>query len=788
MFEKTPTITQLVGRWLDTPDIAETITAVRRVEPSEGTYAPFPGCLHGTLTAALRASGIEQVYSHQAAAIESACAGQHTVLVTPTASGKSLCFHAPVLSDLLHNPHGRALFLYPTKALTQDQYSGLHETIERTGADIRTFTFDGDTPADARLQVRELGQIVLTNPDMLHAGILPHHTKWLKLFRNLRWVVLDELHAYKGVFGSHLANVIRRLKRIAAFHGSNPTFIAASATIANPREHAERLLEEKVTIIDRSGAPRSSRDVVFVNPPVVNKQLGIRASYLHVARRFASDLVRQGVPTITFVQSRLNVELLVKYLREDLVRNHQDPEIVQGYRGGYLPTHRRRIEQGLRSGAVLGVVATNALELGIDIGDLTACIIAGYPGSIASVWQQAGRAGRRHGESLAVYVARSLALDQYVVQNPDYFFGQTPEEARIDPDNLVIVVDHVKCAAFELPFTEGERYGHLAVEQTTEVLDHLAAHRILHKAGPQWHWMDRSYPANHVSLRSVESENFTVIELDPKDGRAPLGQNRIIAEVDFKSAHTTLHEHAIYNLDGDQYQVERLDYDNHKAFVRRVDPDYFTYAHSKLKITVIAEDGQLGGGADDVNASGRQATIAHGEVLVSDKVVGFKKVRFDTHENVGYGEVFLPEIEMHTSAMWLTVPEAVLSAFGRDRVVDALRGVGQALHTVSVLRMMCASMDLGQAVDDVEESGPRLYLYDNLPGGVGFAPRLFELALPLLASARSLITDCGCNDGCPSCLGAARNPDDGGKLTPVSLIAAILKDAGAPLPDRGTLH
>ncbi len=772
LFAETPSVTRVVGRWLETPELAEQITQVRRTESQEGEYAPFPESLNKTLVAALRRTGIEQLYSHQAAAIDSALARRHTVLVTPTASGKSLCFHAPVLSDLLDHPNGRALFLYPTKALTQDQYSGLHHTIEKTGADIRTFTFDGDTPADARLQVRELGQIVLTNPDMLHAGVLPHHTKWLKLFKNLRWVVLDELHAYTGVFGSHLGNVLRRLKRIAEFHGSSPVFIAASATIANPKEHAERLLEEPVEVIDRSGAPRGGRHVVFVNPPVVNRQLGIRRSYLHVARRFASDLIRSGVPTIVFVQSRLNVELLVKYLREDLVRHHVDPELVQGYRGGYLPTHRRRIEQGLRAGQIHGVVATNALELGIDIGDLTACVIAGYPGSVASVWQQAGRAGRRNAEALAVVVARSVALDQYVVEHPSYFFGQSPEEARIDPDNLVILIDHVKCAAFELPFKAGERFGRLSVEQTTEVLDHLAAHRILHRSGPHWHWMDRSYPANHVSLRRVESENFTVIDVSPGSSQSAIGDlpnthagARIIAEVDFKSAHTTLHEHAIYNLDGEQYQVERLDYENHKAFVRKVDPDYFTYAHSKLKVTVIAEDG-------------REGERSFGEVLVTEKVIGFKKVRFDTHENVGYGDISLPELEMHTTAVWLTVPEPILEALGRDTVVDALRGVGQAIHTVAVFRLMCAGSDLGQAVDEPEEAGPRLYLYDNLPGGVGFAERLFQLFVPLLSSARALITGCACSEGCPSCLGAARNTEAGGKAPSVELIDAILELSG----------
>ena len=778
-------ITRLVGGWLDNPRTAQTITCARHVEALEPRYAPIPAAVHPLLQDALKKRDITQLYTHQAEAIDSACAGKHTVLVTPTASGKSFCFHLPVLSDMLDNPDSRAIFLYPTKALTADQYSGLHGLIEQLRvpgpgpgethpADIKTFTFDGDTPADARVAVREMGQIVLTNPDMLHAGILPHHTKWLKLFRNLKWVVLDELHAYKGIFGSHLGNVIRRLKRICAFHGSNPTFICASATIANPRAHAQRLLEEEVTLVNRSGAPRAARHVLFVNPPVVNRQLGIRRSYIKVARQVVTDLVTQGVPTICFVLSRLNVELLVKYVREELTRRHMNPDVVQGYRGGYLPLRRRRIEAGLRSGQIKCVVATNALELGIDVGELTACVIAGYPGSVASVWQQSGRAGRRHGESLTVLIGRSTALDQYVMSNPDYFFDNSPEEARIDADNLIVLVDHVKCAAFELPFKTGETYGALTAQDTLEVLQHLEAHGVLHRAGELFHWMNRSYPANHVSLRRVEAENFTVIELEPGHG----DRTKVIAEVDFKSTHTTLYEHAIYNLDGEQYQVERLDYENHKAYVRKVVPDYFTYAHVNFKVQVLATD--------------VVADVADfGEVLVTEKVVGFKKVKFDTHENVGYGEVHLPEVQMHTTATWITVAETLIAKFelGRERIVDALRGVGNALHTVAMLRVMCTRGDLGLVVDEPEDTGPRLYLYDNVPGGVGFAERIQQIAEVVLAGAYDLIARCPCSEGCPSCVGAQKLPDRHSKTLPLRLIKGLLgEDMSAAAAAARVLH
>jgi DEAD/DEAH box helicase domain-containing protein len=751
-------IIQVLSNWLNNPQTKECITEARYIEATAGQYQALPTFLNPLLRAALKRQGIDQLYSHQAQAIEAACRGQNTLLVTPTASGKSLCFHLPVLNDLMANPNGRALYLFPTKALTQDQYAGLHDLIEQCEAAIKTFTFDGDTPADARRAVREMGHVVLTNPDMLHSGVLPHHTRWLKLFRNLRWVIIDEVHSYKGVFGSHLANVIRRLKRICAFHGSNPTFVMASATIANAQEFGERLIEEKITVVDKSGAPQAAKHMLFVNPRVVNRQLGIRRSALKTARDFARDLITRQIPTIVFVQSRLNVEILVKYLRQDLSARHHNPELVQGYRGGYLPSHRRRIEAGLRAGKIQCVVATNALELGIDVGELSACVIVGYPGSVASVWQQSGRAGRRSGESLTVLVGRSTALDQYVVETPDYFFGRSPEEVRIDPDNVFILLDHVKCAAFELPFEVGERFGTMSAVATTEVLEHLQRHGVLHRAGKQFHWMDRSFPANHVSLRRVHSENFAVIDL----GGNTDGTAQVIAEVDFHSAHTTLHEHAIYNLDGVQYQVEKLDYENHKAYVRRVDNDYFTYAHSHFRVQVLATDATA-------------AHASHGEVLVALKVVGFKKVKFQTHENIGYGEVHLPEVEMHTTATWLTVPNAVINKVGREAAVDALRGLGCALHTMATLRMMCASRDIGLTVDEPEEGGPRLYLYDNIPGGIGFAERLFQLNAQLLAGAKELIARCSCSKGCPSCIGANKTDVGNAKTICLKLVDALLE-------------
>jgi DEAD/DEAH box helicase domain-containing protein len=592
---------------------------------------------------------------------------------------------------------------------------------------------------------------------MLHSGVLPHHTRWVKLFENLRFVVIDELHTYRGVFGSHVAHVLRRLRRIARFYGSDPQFICCSATIANPQELASRLTGLDMSLVGRSGAPTGEQNLVCYNPPVVNAQLGIRAGVVKSSTRIAADLITSGVSTIVFAGSRLHVEVILKYLREALAKEKLSPDLVQGYRGGYLPLRRRRIEAGLRSGAVRGVVATNALELGVDIGSLDACVIAGYPGSIASLWQQSGRAGRRGGRSLTVYVARSSALDQYLVNHPDQLLSSAPEHARINPRNLFVLVDHMKCASFELPFEPGESYADLAPEETVEVLQHLERNGVLHESQGRYHWMARVFPAHSVNLRGSSEENFVVIEV-PTD--------RVLAEVDFRSAHTTLHDHAIYNVDSDQYQVERLDYDNHKAYVRRVQPDYYTTAMTHTRVSVLDEE--------DAGSQG-EIVVAHGEVLVSRRVVGFKKLRFHTHENVGYGEITLPDQEMHTTACWITLAQGTLAAlpFHRDTCVDGLRALSHALHTTATIRLMCAGSDIGRAMGDesaanrvagapmrpiephrTEDFDPTVFLYDNMPGGVGLAPEIHDRMGELVARAVDLLDGCGCEArGCPSCLG-----------------------------------
>jgi DEAD/DEAH box helicase domain-containing protein len=769
----------VVRRWLDSNVVRPCIVAEKEQRERDGEYAPLPGELPDGLRRALAARGAPELYSHQARAFRAAHAGKHLVVATPTASGKSFCFHLPVLERLARDPDARALYLFPTKALARDQEASLRELAKEAGMATPAIVYDGDTPADARRTAREKTGIVLTNPDMLHTGILPHHTAWARTFQNLAFVVVDELHTYKGVFGSHVANVLRRLRRVAEFHGSRPVFIGATATIGNPREHAARLFgidPEEAELVAQSGAPTGSRKVFLYNPPVVNAELGVRASYVKQAVMLAADLVRARVPTIVFGHSRNNIEVMLRYLR-DRVSEHTSPDVIMGYRGGYLPEKRREIERKLRAGEILCVVATNALELGIDVGALDAVVCAGYPGSVAATYQRFGRAGRRGAESICVLVTSSAPLDQYIAREPGFLFGAPVEEARIDPDNVEILVQHLKCAAFELPFKRAEApaapgpkraesFGSLGEVETAEALEFLVHHRVLHESGGTYHWAADAYPANEVSLRSVGWDNVVIIDAE---------NDKTLAEIDWRGAHTMVHEQAIYQHDGECWQVERFDYENHKAFVRKVEPDYYTDAMTYTQVSVI-EDAATGPAAP--HARGAAWTAGHGEVAVVEKVVGYKKIKFYTHENTGYGDVRLPEMQMHTTAFWLTVPEERLLAVpaGRAAAIDALRGIGIALEIVATFALMCDPRDLGTTLGDADvdpdEDGakappqkvrggarpgysPTLFLYEHTPGGIGLASRIYEDRATLLARAARLIAGCDCEHGCPACTGPA---------------------------------
>jgi DEAD/DEAH box helicase domain-containing protein len=782
------------GRDVDRPDTPELhVTAVRRLPAVPAQLAPFPEALDPRLKTALQSRGIEQLYTHQAEAIGHALAGRHTVVITPTASGKTLCYNAPVIDAILKDSSSRALYLFPTKALAQDQLAELQAMCEQidqaTGEKIGVFTYDGDTPQDARRTIRSRAHLVLSNPDMLHSGILPHHPRWAKLFENLRYVIIDELHAYRGVFGSHLCNVLRRLGRICRHYGSNPVFLCSSATIQNPRELAERLTEQSFELVERSGAPRGEKFFVFVNPPVVNHQLGIRRSYLAETRRVASEFLKRNLQLIVFAQSRLSTEILTTYLKDDFEGVPGAPEKIRGYRGGYLPLRRREIEKGLRDGAVRAVVSTNALELGIDIGALDVSIMAGYPGTIAATWQRAGRAGRRNGRSAAVMVASSAPLDQFVVRNPSYFFDASPERALIDPDNLHILVDHIKCAAFELPFGPGDAFGRppstvargalSGVEgpDVQEILGVLSEQGLVHRADQDapWMWTNESYPADAVSLRSVSSDNFVIVDIT--------SETRVIGETDFTSGPSTLHPKAIYIVEGQLFQVERLDFDGRKAFVRSIDCDYYTTAINYAKVTPIdtfAADAAERDGAHAVDAGVR----AHGEVHVVSRVVGFKKIKFYTNENVGSGELDLPEQQMHTTSYWLTIPESVMSTlpYTSDDRRDGVVGLSFALKQVAQLLLMCDGHDIGLSINSGEKgsAGPQtIFVYDNYPGGIGFSAPLYQVHHELLEGTRRLIAECQCESGCPGCVGPLGHTGPLAKAAALRILEQIQAGAGS---------
>jgi DEAD/DEAH box helicase domain-containing protein len=759
----------------------DVLTSVRKIPAREAEFRPMPAWVTSVLSEAYRAKGIRELYSHQAATAELIHGGKNVVVVTPTASGKTLCYNLPVLNAVLENPDTRALYLFPTKALAQDQLAELHDLSWRLDDRFGVFTYDGDTPSDARKAIRERGHIVLTNPDMLHTGILPHHTKWMRLFENLRYLVLDELHTYRGVFGSHLANVLRRLKRVAKFYGSDPQFICCSATIANPGELACQLIEKEVEVVEENGAPAGEKLFVFYNPPMVNRNLGIRRSYINEAARVAKELLARKLQTIVFANSRLHTEVLLTYLQQANRPKPGQEEPVRGYRGGYLPGERREIERGLRQGGIRGVVTTNALELGIDIGSLDACVMAGYAGSIASTWQRAGRAGRRSGSSCAVLVASSAPLDQFIVQHPDYFFAASPEHAHIQPDNPEILVNHLKCAAFELPLSPGERFGDLDLP---ELCARLGEAGFLHNSGGSWHWVQEAYPADAISLRSVTSDNFIIIDTTSEEN----GQPEVIGEVDFSSALTTVHPKAIYIHQGQQYHVERLDFSQRKAYVKPVNVDYFTDAirYTQVRVLEIAEERSIPG----------PAARAHGDVLVRSQVVGFKKIKFFTNENVGSGRLELPENEMHTTAFWLTLAHELLASlpFSLSERQSGVFGLLYALGSMATLLLMCDRRDLGTAVGERPPSAgadiqwrdfaasasaekeffePNLYLYDAYPGGIGFSEPLYRACHALLAGARELIVACPCDNGCPSCVGPAGDKSERTKQVALAMLERL---------------
>lgn len=707
----------------------------KTIEAREAQYKSLPVDLHPSLKKSLQMRGINELYTHQKLAYDLVNEKNSIVAVTPTASGKTLCYNLPVLQTIINDPNARALYMFPTKALAQDQKAELNEIIQEAGVPINSYTYDGDTPANIRQKVRKAGHIVITNPDMLHSGILPHHTKWVSLFENLKYIVIDELHIYRGVFGSHVANVIRRLKRICHYYGSHPIFICTSATIANPVELAELLTEERVILVDNNGAPSGRKHFLFYNPPIVNKPLNIRRSATLETKTIAGEFLKNKVQTIVFARSRVRVEILLTYL-QSLVNHELGPKSIRGYRGGYLPTERREIEKGLRSGEIFGVISTNALELGVDIGQLQVCIMNGYPGTIASAWQQAGRAGRRHGESLVILVASSSPLDQYVIQNPDYFFHKSPETARINPDNLIILVDHVKCAAYELPFKQGEQFGNVDIE---DVLEFLTEERVLYQNGVKWYWMNEAFPAHNISLRSASQENVVIIDITNR------AKAQVIGEMDRFSSMTLLHEEAIYLHQGTQFQVEKLDWEEKKAFVREVEVDYFTDANLAVQLSVLEID---------KSRCKDKVKIEYGDVSVRAIATIFKKIRFETHENIGSGPIHLPEEELQTNAAWLSFDKDSIFT-DEARLEQALIGASNVLKHIVPVFVMCDPQDIHviPQVKAVHNEVPTIFFYDRYPGGIGLSEKVYDCIESIVTEAKQSLTHCPCEGGCPSCIG-----------------------------------
>jgi DEAD/DEAH box helicase domain-containing protein len=809
-------VSEVLGAFAARDYNGELLTEVRRFPARDAEWADFPAWVHPDLVSAYAAKGIRRLYTHQAEAAEAVHSRKNVVIVTPTASGKTLCYNLPVLNASLENSDSRALYLFPTKALAQDQLAELHDLNQRLENRFGVFTYDGDTPADARRSIREKGHIVLTNPDMLHTGILPHHTRWTRLFENLRYIVLDELHTYRGVFGSHLCNVLRRLRRIARFYGRDPQFICCSATIANPGDLASRLLESEVEVLNSNGAPAAEKTFVFYNPPVVNRALGIRRSYINESSRVAQEFLKRDLQTMVFANSRLHTEILLTYLQQANPPLPGKPETIRGYRGGYLPNERREIERSLRDGKIRGVVSTSALELGIDVGSLDTVVMAGYPGTIAATWQRAGRAGRRCGSSCAVLVASSSPLDQFIVRHPDYFFGNTPEHAFIQPDNLEILINHLKCAAFELPIAPSDKFGDVDLP---DLCARLAEAGYLHLAGGNYHWTQEAYPADTISLRSVTSDNFVIVDIT--------GAPTVIGEVDFPSALVFLHEKAIYLHGGQQHHVEHLDFKERKAYVKRVDVDYYTDAvrHSQVRVLEIAATQRNSAAAvaehlelpsipmapslSLTSLASSTSSFSHGDVLVRSQVVGFKKIKFFTNENIGDGKLELPENEMHTTSYWITLERPLLESlpFTVSERQSGMFGLLHALESVATLLLMCDRRDLGTAIGErppAAESAsplvvtqhvaphlgaienftpsrmedalsanareffePNLYLFDAYPGGIGFSEPLFRTHALLVQKTRELIAVCPCEQGCPSCVGPA------GDLAPRAKEAAL---------------
>jgi DEAD/DEAH box helicase domain-containing protein len=750
-------------------DAPGTVDAWHEVPPRPARMAPLPDWLHPSLVDAMHARGIVELFSHQRQCADLLHGGRDAVIATATASGKSLAYHLPVLDALIRDGlDARGLYLYPTKALARDQMADLEKLLAASGReDLTVAVYDGDTPPPVRQALREHGTLVLTNPHMLHQGILPNHQKWQGLFTGLRFVVVDELHTLSGIYGSHVANVLRRLRRICRHYGSDPVFCGASATISNAGEHGRRLFEKPVTVVDEDGSPRGKKHFLFLNPHVVQATSGMRVPASEAARQLGGELLESDLQTIFFARSRSQTEVLLKYLRDDARKRHIDQERIAGYRGGYLPNLRREIEKGLRDGVIRTVVSTNALELGVDIGSLDVCVLVGYPGTVSSTMQRAGRVGRRSQESAVVVVARSSAMDQYLMQHPGYLFDAPRDAVSIDPDNAIILTNHVRCAAFELPFDAHERFGE--ADETRDVLEFLTHDlRVLVHQGGRYHYAERTYPAEGVSLTAADMDNVTIQDVETR---------KILAEIDRPSAITEVYEGAIYGHQGDTWLVERFDYDDRRAFVKRVDADYYTEADDETEVKVLHVDEQQ---------EFANYTAHRGEVHVATLAKAFKKIKFYTRENVGIGEIVLPPEEFETEATALVLRSELVMKLGLRRGGEAscLQGIGALLQGLVPLFVRVDPGDvkvLAEAHNPHFEA-PTLILYDRIPDGVGLAERIFRVHREILQAATELVERCRCRSGCPSCVGPQASLGMRSKAVALTILRGMLDEREQVLP------
>ena len=726
-----------------------------RVLPARGARTqPFPGTVDARLRAAWQRRGIAELYAHQAGCFDSVRAGRNVVLVTPTASGKTLAYNLPILQHCIDDAGSTAIYLFPTKALAQDQHHELLRVLEDAGVCLPVATYDGDTPAAARRSVRAGARLMITNPDMLHTAVLPHHPQWERFFRGLRFVVIDELHTYRGIFGSHLTNVLRRLRRLTAFYRTRLQFLCCSATIGNPRELAERIVGQPVELIDTNGAPSGARHFVLYNPPLVDRERGIRRSVVLEAQSVAARLLRRGVKTIVFARSRVRTELIASYVRQRLMRDGPGGDGVTdgagvrlaSYRGGYLPRERRAIERGLRAGTIDGVVATTALELGVDIGTLEASVLAGFPGTIAATWQQAGRAGRRSATSLSILIASASPIDQFLIRHPEYLFAGSPESGRVDPDNVYVLLAHLKCAAFERPLADAEvtenGSGHRSPfgGAAGELLRHLQElGSVRHSAG-RWYWTATSYPAEQVSLRTASPAHVVIVD-------ATDGGPRVIGEIDRPSAKALLYPGAIYLHRGVRFIVIGLDLEQGRCSVQQTGARYFTEAvvHSDLRIV-----------GRECEQRWDELRLLLADIVVRQRTTGFKKRRYGTHQYVGSGDVDLPADEMPTRAVVVYFPPGTAGGAYLMQCAVALRSfvlerVAVLVRNVAPLFLLCDPRDLGVTAlaRDTGLDCPAVYVYDACPGGSGLAAGLYHQLPSVLDGCRDLLAACACSAGVP---------------------------------------